>query len=440
MLRVLLAKDLRRAWRNPLPWLINLALPLCITGLIGLAFGGKSDSGALGRVRFAVVDEDDSVLTGFLRGAANQGEGGKFLEPVFLPREEALRQVNDNKISAVLIIPTNFTRHYLTGSEAVSLELIKNPAESIHPAVLEELLGATVTALNAVARNFQSEFPDWREVFEGRRDYRQVSALIERAGDKLQTARKYINPPLVTYTKETRGEDSGNQPTTADSNSANTKTTDSKSGKSKSEPSFNLFGYLLAGMSAMFLLFLASNGMGDLLRELRQRTFERYHTMQQSLLPFVVGKVVFTVVMLLFCSAVMLGGGAVIFRIHWQQPLALIVLTLGYAGFAAGLMAFLTALIPGERRGEALFSIVGMALGLAGGCAFPPQQLPTFLREHITPLLPSFWYCDTVRSLEFGSGTVSWVFVSFKLAVVSAVLISLAVVLFRRRFKAGLRA
>ena len=215
MLRVLLAKDLRRAWRNPLPWLINLALPLCITGLIGLAFGGRSDSDALGRVRFAVVDEDDSVLTGFLRGAANQGEGGKFLEPVFLEREAAMRLINDNKISAVLIIPTNFTRHYLTGSEAVSLELIKNPAESIHPAVLEELLGATVTALNAVARNFQSEFPDWREVFEGKRDYRQVAALVERAGDKLEAAGKYLNPPLVIYTKEIRGDDTRDGPPTA---------------------------------------------------------------------------------------------------------------------------------------------------------------------------------------------------------------------------------
>jgi ABC-type multidrug transport system permease subunit len=421
MLRVLLAKDLRRAWRNPLPWLINLALPLCITGLIGLAFGGKSDSGALGRVRFAVVDEDDSVLTGFLRGAANQGEGGKFLEPVFLQREEALRLVNDNKISAVLIIPTNFTRHYLTGSEAVSLELIKNPAESIHPAVLEELLGATVTALNAVARNFQSEFPDWREVFEGKRDFRQVSGLVERAGNKFEAAKRYINPPLVSYTKETGGEDSGD-------------------GKPKSAEAFNLFGYLLVGMTAMFLLFLASNGMSDLLHELRQRTFERYHTMQQHLLPFVLSKVVFTVVMLLFCSAVMLGGGALIFRVNWQHPFILVVMTSGYAAFAAGLMALLTALMPGDRRTDALYSIVGMALGLAGGCAFPPQQLPTFLRDHITPLLPSFWFADTVRSLEFGSGTVSWVFVSFKLAVASAMLIALAVFLFHRRFKAGLRA
>ena len=127
MLRVLLAKDLRRAWRNPLPWLINLLVPLVLTGLTGMIFGGHSDSGALGRIRFAVVDEDKSVLSDLLRGSANQSEGGKYLEPVFLDRDAAMRQILDNQISAVMIIPTNFMRNYFLGREAVSLELIKNP-------------------------------------------------------------------------------------------------------------------------------------------------------------------------------------------------------------------------------------------------------------------------------------------------------------------------
>ena len=92
MLRVLLAKDLRRAWRNPLPWLINLIVPLAMTALLGLVFGGHSDSGALGRIRFAVVDEDKSVLSDFLRGAANQNKAGKYLEPVFMERTNALQR------------------------------------------------------------------------------------------------------------------------------------------------------------------------------------------------------------------------------------------------------------------------------------------------------------------------------------------------------------
>ena len=425
MLLVLLAKDLRRAWRNPLPWLINLALPLCITALIGLAFGGKSDNNALGKIHFAIVDEDDSVLTGMLRGAANQREGGKYLDPEFLPRDEALRRINDNQLSAVVIIPTNFTRNYFSGGEKVSLELIKNPAESIHPAVLEELLGALTTVLNAIARNFQTEFPEWRAVFEGEEDYRKVANLIERAGDKLKAAKDYLNPPLVSYTKEKPNGGGGQSATT---------------GAAKSGPAFNLFAYLLAGLAAMFLLFIASTGMSDLQREVRQRTFERYHTLHEQLLPFVTSKVAFTVVILVFSSAVMLGGGALAFRIHWHHPFALAGLTLGYAVFAAGLMATLAAVISDERSANVLNNIVGMALGLVGGCAFPPQQLPAFLRDHVTPWLPSFWFSDAVRSLEFGSAPVPWLNVMLKLSLTGAGFIGIAALLFRRRFKAGVRA
>ena len=445
MLRVLLAKDLRRAWRNPLPWLINLIVPLAMTALIGLVFGGHSDGGALGRIRFAVVDEDKSLLSDFLRGSANQKQGGKYLEPVFMERADALREINANKISAVLIIPTNFMRNYLTAREPVSLELIKNPAESIHPAVLEELFGAVVTGLNAISRNFQSEFPDWQAVFEGKGDYHEVSRLIDRAGDKLKTAKKYINPPLVSYGKEDPADEAksveskSGTTNSVPSTSGTTKSASAKTGGSKGGSTDSVFAYLLVGLSAMFLLFLAGNAMSDLYRELRQRTFERYQTMRDSLGPFLASKAVFTVVTLLLCSAIMLGGGGLIFRIHWQQPLALMALAFGYACFAAALFAVLVALMPDERRAAVLNNLAGMALGLMGGCAFPANQLPAFLRYHITPWLPSNWFVETARNLQFGDANAAWGLVTLKLVLLSVMLLALAAMLFRRRFKMGLR-
>ena len=445
MFRTLLAKDLLRARRNPLPWLLNLIMPLLMTGLIGLVFGGHSDSGALGRIRFAVVDEDKSVLSDFLRGSASQREGGKYLEPVFMERADALRQINDNKISAVLIIPTNFMRNYLTARKPVSLELIKNPAESIHPAVLEELLGAVVTGLNAISRNFNSEFPDWQKVFEGKEDYHKVAALIERAGDKLKLARKFINPPLVTYEKGDSDENTSvpatnaNQSSGANTNSATVSTSKPRASKSKGNDSSNLFAYLLLGLSAMFLLFLGHTGMADLHRELKNRTFERYQTLHHALTPFIAGKAVFASVMLLFCSVVMLGGGGWIFGVHWRQPLALTVLTIGYACFTAGLFAVLVALVPDERRAGVLNNIVGMTLGFVGGCAFPAHNLPAFLRDHVTPYLPTNWFVETARALQFGSPNTAWGFVLLKLFVAGVSLIALAALLFRRRFRAGLR-
>jgi ABC-type multidrug transport system permease subunit len=136
----------------------------------------------------------------------------------------------------------------------------------------------------------------------------------------------------------------------------------------------------------------------------------------------------------------MLGGGGLIFRIHWQHPLALITLTVGYTCFAAALFALLVALMPDERRAAVLNNLAGMALGLAGGCAFPANQLPALLREHVTTLMPSYWFVDTARNLQFGGENVAWGLVALKLVVLGVVLMVLAAILFRRKFKMGLRA
>jgi ABC-type multidrug transport system permease subunit len=436
MLRVLLAKDLRRAWRNPLPWVINLLVPLVMTALIGLVFGGHSDSGALGRIRFAIVDEDQSPLSQFLKNAANGNGGEQHFEPVFLNREEALQQILEKDLSGAVVIPTNFMRDYLLGNEKVALELIKNPAQSVHPAVIEELMGVLVTGLNAIARNFQSEFPAWHEALDGG-DYHQIAALIERAGDKLKTVEKFVNPPLVSYSREGASSfsftrDAGTN-STADAGGA-------KPAKKSGNNGSDIFKFLLIGMSAMFLLFLAHTAVSDLHRELRQRTFERYQTMHSQLWPFLAGKVVYAVVTLLFCALVMLGGGGLVFRISWQQPLAMVALTFGYANVVAALFSVLVALVPDERRAGALNNLVGMAMGIVGGCMFPARQLPGFLREHVTPLLPSAWFVESARTLQFGGNESAWGWMTLRMLCVGAALLGVAAFLFRRRFKTGLRA
>jgi ABC-type polysaccharide/polyol phosphate export permease len=428
MLRVLLAKDLRRARRNPLPWLINLIVPLVMTALIGLVFGGSS-GGALGKIRFAVVNENTNRLSNFLHRAATSVAGQSSsdfpLEPVFTNRVEAMREINANQISAVLIIPTNFLHDYLAGSRPVSLQLIKNPAESVHPAVLEEGLGALVTAMNAVAHNFQSEFPELQTVVDGDADYQKISGVIDHVGGKLKAAKDYLNPPLVSYTKETPADETNHVASAGG-------TTTNNSGN-------DIFAYLLIGLSAMFLLFIAGNAMNDLYKELRLHTFERYQTLRDSLVPFLVSKAMFAVVTLALGGALLFGGGGLIFRIQWEHPFALAILTLGYACFAATFYAVLVAMMPDERRSAVLSSLAGLGLGLIGGCAFPPQQLPAFLRENITQHLPSYWFVDTMRDLQYGTDA-AWGLTLLKLVITSAVLLVLAAMLFRRKFKSGRRA
>lgn len=447
MLRVLLAKDLRRAWRNPLPWLINLIVPLALTALIGLVFGGKSEDNAIGRIRFAIVDEDQSMLGKLLHGVVNQGQGGKYLDPVFMERHDAVKLINANQISAVLIIETNFTRNYLIGEKPVSLQLIKNPAESIHPAILEEMMGVVVAGLNALSRNFHSDFPGWQEIIDGRGDYHQISKLIDRATDRVAPIKDYIG--LVRYegeapfvdSKPASGSGSAAAATHSGASGQNSNAGDRKPDTNGQHSQLSgVFSYLLVGMSAMFLLFLGQNGMTDLHRELRKRTFERYQTMHEQLWPFVFGKMIFTVVMLLICSVIMLGGGGLAFGIRWENPVPLAALVVGYCCFVSALYATLVAIVPDERRAGVLNYIAGLALGFVGGCAFPTRQLPAFLRDHVTPLMPSYWFTNAARDLQSGGDTVPWVLALAELLVLAAILTAVATALFRQKFKSGLRA
>lgn len=428
MLRALLAKDLWRAWRNPTPWLLNLALPIFITAVIGMVFGSaNSNDNSLGRIKFAVVDEDKSALSDFLRGGVNQGKAAQYLEPVFLERNEAEQQLKDDKLSAILVIPPHFASNYLTGQK-VELTLVKNPAEQIHPAVLEELLAVVVSGLNAISRNFSAKFPALRQMFEGEPDYHDIVKFIDQTGDKLHAAREYLFPPLITFTNNA---ENSKPAETAGATSANA----TPAPEAKPAPKFNLFAFLLVGLAGMFLLMLANQGMSDLHREVWKRTFERYHTLHDQLLPFVFGKALFTAVIVSIGAMIMLVGGQWFFHFRWPRPLELGLLTLGYICFATGLMALTVAIMPDERRANAVNNMLSMILSMAGGCMFPPDELPAAMREHLSPLLPTYWFATAARELWWSGG--SWLMPAVKLAALGVLCLALAAFLFKRNFMKG---
>lgn len=423
MLRALLAKDFARTRRNPLPWLIFLLAPLCVAGIIGYAFGGGQREQKISRIRFALVDEDDTIVSRFLRGGLNQGNlGGErrsdvALEPVLLERGPALAQLDDNQLSAVVIIPAGFSSDFLAGKK-VTLGLVKNPAESIKPTVIEEGLGILTAGLDGLARNFAPDLAEWRQVLEGDADLEQAGPLLTQLGRKLRALESFLNPPLVGYTKPGDAAASG--------------------GTGGRGAGFNLFGHLLLGMAAMFLLFLGATGMGDLHREIELRTLARYQTLHVSLTPFLAAKVVFTALMLVLCTVIILGSGVAAFGVRWHQPLALGVLTIAYALFVAGLMSVFVAWIPDQRKADPVRSMVSIVLAMAGGCAFPPEMLPPFFQAHVMPLLPTHWFTATARAVEYGgAGPAAWLPAALKLALLGAALLALAAWLFRRHFAKG---
>lgn len=436
LLRVLVTKDLRRVARNPVPWSMFLVMPVVITALIGLAFGRSNQPGGLGTIKLAVVDEDDSSLTRFLRGALSQGDSSKYIAASFLPRAEALQEITNNRFSAVLIIPKDFTHDYLRGHTNLTLELIKNPSQAFYPAIVEEFLGVAVSGLNAVARNVQAAFPAWSDAIDRPEGFNtaRIVELVKHTGDRFESVREYIVKPRILYTQRTVKKE-------PEITAAGKSGGGGGGGGGGGNNSGSTFAYLLPGLAALFLLFQADQASRDLYREMRFGTFDRIRSFNDTILALVVGKALFVIVVVILSATILLGGGSLVFGFRWQHPLPLAALVVTYGMLGAGLMSFIASIAGKEKRADVLNSMMAMGLGLAGGCMFPLEQMPAVLRDHIAPKLPTYWFVEAARHLQFsgvgsGGGT-EWVSTALKCAIIGLVLLTLAAFIFQRRLSGG---
>ena len=416
MIRTLLHKDLLRIRRNPWPYLINLALPIIITAVIGLTFG-KSDSGkGMGKIQIAVVDEDDNVLGGILSGIFNQGEAEEYFSPVSMSRNDALQYLERNKLSAVYLIPDGFSEAYLKGGKVPPLELIKNPAQRYHPAIVEEFLGIVVEGLNVVARNLKDELPEIFEAIEEDKmpDMISLGAIIVRLGKKFEKAEDYLVPPLVTFEEST---------------TLNT--------KEKKDDGFNLFALLLPMLSSVFLLYLADHSIRDIYKELNKKTLTRIKSVHSQLFPVVVSKSILAMIACVLGGLILFIGGGMIFQIRWQNPIQILILLLSYSLCASGFLSMLVGFFKTEKRAENFSSLVILAIAFLGGGFFTTDSMPTFVQDHISPWMPNYWFIQSVRALEFGRGDADWIFEIFKMIILGGVFLVFGAYKMHRNFERG---
>lgn len=414
----LLLKDLKRTRRNPGPVLIFLAVPLCITGLLGAAFGPRSQPEGLGRIRLAVVDEDNSVLGGFLRSAFNQGEAGEHFEPQIVARTAGERLLRENQVSAMLVIPAGFTSAFFSGAEPPPFELVKNPAQAFHPAIVEELMGVAVEGLSAVAALLGDQLPGWRSVFENtnRLDYIRLSSLILQGGQRLERVEDFLFPPLVGYEKRT------------------------DRGSSSEPPTVNLFAYLLPGLAGMFLLFIGDGLTRDLYKEARARTLDRYRTLRVSLLPLLLAKMLHAFAVMLIGAFILFGGACLVFGFVWQEPLRLAGLVAAYVFCATGCMTLLAALARSEKRADAMNTMIVFAMAFTGGSMIPLNTLPAFIQRTISPIMPNYWLIRGAHQLEQSGPDGLVIAVTAGLAVAGVGLVVAAAWQFDRVLRKGVRA
>ncbi len=391
-IRRLVVKDLLRRYHAPLETLLSLALPLGLTAVIGLAFGGNNDgSVALPPIGVAVLDRDDSFLSGLMAGALG-GIDGENAPITFDVRavgseDEAWRGMRNGKISAMLEIPAGMSDS-LFGGGTVDFRLVRNPSERILPEIVEQVIGVGVVLLSEATTHLAgplSRMQTMGDSLDAWPDELAVASISAAWSEELRRFERWVFPPIVTL---------------------GVSSAEDEAEVSETGPSIDVFAYILPGIAFLGLLFLAAAGHRDLFTERSLGTFHRVAATPAGVEALLASKFASASAIAAVGLLLLLGSGALIFGSRWGDPRGLALMVFSGSIAASGVVGLLYGGARTERQAETLAPILILSVSFVGGSMIPLSGLPAFARA-VAPFTPNYWLIDGLRSLA--SGEANWI-------------------------------
>ena len=374
-------RDLIRYLRNPVRTAMLFAVPLMLSGIFALVFGGGGADQI--SIKVLLFDEDESLLSKLLEGAGGSSEMDQKLDIVAVGAE-GFEMMDRGEASALVHLPKGFTSDYLAGLPT-TIEVVKNPSERFLPKVVDEgvILGAV--ALSAGSRVFRSELEQIATFVDSDSAPSDLAVASVSTGfnQKLKSVGRFLMPPVVELETLTVREE----------------TTD------EAAEGFNILTYFLPGFSVMGILFLAQSATRDILRDREQGLVRHLLTAPVSTADFVRGKglTVLLVTTVGFAILVAIGLAA---GVRWGSAPAAAAMVVASAVMASGVLMLITSFVGSERQGDTLTTIVIMVSSMLGGAFVPISQMPKFLLP-VAASTPVYWSVEGFSKLTIGGGGFS---------------------------------
>lgn len=411
-LTILVRNDFLRKLRSPVATLGLMAFPLVMTSLIGIVVLGAS-SNDFPPIPVLVASDDDGLIGQFILSSVGNDEMRKHFDARAVDSDEGRRLMEDGAASAMLVVPAGFTEGVFNGEEQ-KIELIKNPAESIRPEIVEKLADAGTLLLSLAADLFQEELAAMRAIGEEESFPADmlIAALSIDVNKKLRSTEKYLFPPVVDLAAAKEKDDGDESP-------------------------FNPFSLIFPGIMMMSLLFLADLFMRDIYRDSKSGALSRIMVTPPGAAIIVTAKMTAAVVFVLVTLAVTAAVGAFF---GWMEgagnPVGIALLALGFSLVAVGLATLVYCLARTLRQAISASPVLILTLCMAGGSMIPIQAMgDTFLV--VARCTPNYWAIQGYIDLMQGKGLAD---IGMNLAVLfgmAALLCSLGAVQFKRRFGGG---
>lgn len=376
-------KDLRIRFSNPMEWAFFLILPVFFSLIIGGSTGAPKDS----RVGFYVVDEAQTSLSTSLVDALNASTS---VRPELKDRQEALKDLDERKVSAVLLLPAGLEWDTInTTAQRVELrQLAGNTNAFVVQQGVQAALGEVSSAVQIASFSTQQG-----EQLVGFANQAERSAWFTQALSGAQTALQ-VSPNRVLETIADVPDAVQYDPKTNSS-----------------------IGQMITWV------FIPLIGLSAMLAYERQiGTLRRLLTSPTTKAVYLGGTIVGQVLTALLQMTILVAFGKVVLQVNWgKSVLAIAMMLVSSSLAAAALGTMLGTLVKSESQANGLSIMVGMVMAMLGGCWYPLELFPQAVQS-VVRVLPTTWTMQGMLDITLRgqgpSGVVLEMLVLFGFALV----------------------
>lgn len=411
-------KDLLQAFRSKFGLGMMVGVPLLITGILYLAFGGLSGrQAALPEFRVLVVDLDQppagsvdlgSALVDYL---ADERMPDWLIVQAAATEADAMRTLEARDAQAVVIISPDFTAALTRPGGDAALRVLHDPTKTVGPSLLRYLLGIFTGGVTGAGQALEA-----------------AGAVFAETGIELDAVRQAVLAQGYAewYARTQSDLNHGQNP------ALTFRRIDLPAGEESDLT--RLLANIMAGMMVFFVFFGSVTTALSILKEDHEGTLARLFITPARKATIFSGKLAAVFLTAVVQGLILVGLSSLLFGIRWGGWPWVALALLGMAGAAAGFSLLVVAFVRDYRQAGPVIGGVLSVSGMLGGLMTAGfEGLPVaFIR--INRIFPQAWALQGWRqALDSApladAGTTVMVSLAF-----GAVLFTAGWLLLRRRF------
>jgi ABC-2 type transport system permease protein len=375
-------------------WMV--ILPLAMTTIMGLVFGGLGGESEAVVIDLPVVDQDGGEMAAMVLDILSQ-TGNLRVETAY--DEETARQlVDDGKRAGAVVIPLDFSVA-ITSGQPIALELIVAPGGQTAP-LLEGMVRGVTSGFSNVQTTVEVTISEvQRATGSYALDYEGIASRVAA------TALERLEDPPVRAHVTTVG---------------------------STQEEFDIFDQVVPGYAVMFAMFSVLGGAGAILEEKERGTFKRLLIAPLPKYALLGGKLVAQFLVGVLQIALMFAFGALLFHVGLGHSiLGLVLLTLATCWATTSLGLLLVAIIKSRKQIHPITTLVILGTSAIGGSWYPLFMMPKAVQQVARVTLVA-WAMEGYNRLMILGGGLADVWVDIGVLVLyGAVCFGVGLKLFR---------